>query len=161
MHPVPGEFGLQRSALCIDNSCADPIDVSYVEEGGDDTRDCSQAAPCATLKRAIALDPRRKYIKATGRLDDTKGVDIDGKTANIFGEPGMTTLVRSTAGPVMQIRKAAMISLTDLEISGELETGNGMELKELGGGVGPMVTMTRVSVRKHKQPGSRSSRDPS
>lgn len=144
------------SALCAAGSCAAPAEVAYVDAMGDDARDCSQGAPCATLKRAIDLTPRRKYIKATGRLDDPAGVDIDGKTAAIFGDPGSTLITRTSAvlGPVIQIRKAATVSLTDLEIVGEFSNGNGVELKEVDGTMEPAVTMTRVTVRKAKAVGA-------
>lgn len=133
------------SELCVDQKCVAPEDVVYVTEDGDDARDCSKAAPCAKLDRALKLNP--KYIKATGRLDDPMmGAKID-RSVTIFGVPGGTTLVRSMAGPVVEVTKTAtVLSMLDLEIVGDAPggAGNGMDIKD-----GATVKLTRVNARKN------------
>lgn len=132
-----------ESALCLaDNKCAEPDDVAYVDEQGNDANECTLTKPCATLDRGVSLG--RKYIKATGRLNDGAKVD---KSVSIFGEPG-TRLVRSMNGTVLEIKSAATVSLRDLEIEGGSATGIGVLIKESA-----IVTMTRVSVHNHNPTG--------
>ncbi len=143
------------SELCLDDGvCAAPADVSYVRPDGAPTSTCSKDMPCNTLKQALTPAARRKYIKVTGMITDDMATVFDGnmipgKTAIVYGEPGMSSVTRSADGLVIEVKKAANVTFVDLEIKASAAASDGLLVRE-----GSMVTMIRSRLSGHSGTGA-------
>jgi hypothetical protein len=116
------------SQACLpDGACGEDSNVAYVSPSGTDNLPCFQARPCRAIASALALS--RPYIKLTGTFDEA--VVIDHRDAVLLADPG-TRLLRSSNGPLIDIRGDSRVEIYDLLISGAAR----------GGGAG--ITMTAI-----------------
>ena len=131
--------------LCLsDGTCAAEDAVVYVSDmNASDAGPCSKEAPCQTLSQALTLiTAQRKHIKIAGRISTPMGTRIDAKDVTIHGDPG-TSSITCNAGTALDIGRAAIVSIYDLEIIGSMDK----EAVKLSDAMKPQVSMTRVKVR--------------
>lgn len=141
------------SDFCLaDKTCAGVDEIAYVNAAADAANAaCTQAAPCATLAKALMLATPPKYIRATGMLATDKTVTLDQSVA-VYGDPGKTKISRTNDGEVLVLKGMgpSQIDLFDLEIA----CNRGMAGKDcVRITEKASVTMTRVDVHNHDQGG--------
>lgn len=82
------------SGLCVADACATVDQVSYVAVGGRDTNPCTQAAPCATIDQALAVQ------RASGRTPLRVVVEPGSYAQSVtFTGPAAFVVGRATASP--------------------------------------------------------------
>ena len=144
------------SGLCApDGACAAAGDIAYVGGAGAGGTTCTQAAPCAKLVDALALN--KGYIRVTGTTTHDADTVIDNKNVTIVGGAN-AKITRTGGGPngnVLRIAGTSKVTLKGLEISGGDGDGvqvDGGELKVLASklqgnkGIGLNVAAGNVSV---------------
>lgn len=137
------------SLLCLpDGSCAAVDDVSYVDGAAPTVNTtCTQALPCDNFEKAY-LAATRPYIKASGIVTDDMPVTIENKTTTIFGAPG-TTVTRSNAGDVFDIKGASTVVIHGLAIRGVgAQSGNGMSIRD-----DAVVSLNSVKIHRNAEHG--------
>jgi hypothetical protein len=102
------------SNVCLpDGSCADPLQVAYVDPEGGDNPECSKTNPCVKVIKALAMS--RPYVKLHGVT--VEAVSINDQNVTLLADPG-AQLTRSDDGPILIVNGSSQVVISDLEITG-------------------------------------------
>jgi len=110
------------SLACLpDGTCADASTIIYVDGGsGSDTSTCTQAQPCKTITRGLAVAGARTYFKLTGAIMDT--VSITSGTWVFLADPMITSLTAVTNTVALTL-KTCDVTIWDLAIIAAVQKG--------------------------------------
>jgi hypothetical protein len=90
------------SGVCDSQGCVAPTDIAYVAIIGSATSDCSEAAPCSSIARALALSPERRFILiSSGTYASATGITFVGTRTLIGRGATRPILQRTTSGPIV------------------------------------------------------------
>jgi hypothetical protein len=102
------------SSACLpDGSCADAMQVAYVDPMATDGTECSLPMPCTRI--AAALATKRPYVKLRGTIDEA--IAIADRDVVVLSEPG-TRLKYSKNGLPVEVRGSSHVQVYDLEVTG-------------------------------------------
>lgn len=117
------------SGACLPGgSCAMAADVAYVEgtpTPGTGT-ECTQAAPCDMVAKALALIPTRSYIKISGRV--VEAVRIQDRRVTLLAAPGAQITSTVPDGNVLEVNGTSDVAVYDLQIGDGTARTYGVEL---------------------------------
>jgi hypothetical protein len=140
-----------RSAVCLaDGSCAGQGDVAYVAPfpGGSDNAVCTKATPCISVARALQLQPRRPYIKLSGKTDEA--VLIEDQDVTLVGDSN-AQLTSTMNGLLLEVRGSSRVEIYDLTITGASGT-NGIGISMPAGSTGSL-TIARSTISNNQAGG--------
>jgi hypothetical protein len=112
------------SAACLeDGACAAAEEVAYVSPAGTDNEQCTQAAPCTRLTKALAT--LRPYVKLSGTTSESVTI-TDGRRVTLLAEPGARLRGSSPTAPILNLQGAGTaVTIVDLTISDAPNDQNG------------------------------------
>lgn len=105
------------SQLCLPGgTCAAASDIAYVGGSNSNNTACTQAAPCSTLRDAIALNPYPKYVRVLSDITETNTVQLDGAHAlEVFG--GGNKIQLGFGGVGLDVKDQVALTLHDVDLS--------------------------------------------
>ncbi len=128
------------SEACLpDGRCGTDANVAYVAQSGMGTT-CTYNAPCAKIADALAVAPRRDYIKISGTIDET--VVISNRNVTLLAAPD-AQLVHA-GGTLLQVAGTSNVTVFDLQI-GAATTVAAIGV-DLANGLVGTVSLQRVRV---------------
>jgi hypothetical protein len=145
------------SGVCTaDGSCAQETEIAYVDQTGSSTSECTNATPCTTLARALALSPVRTFILInSGTYSASAALTFAGKRKLIGRGTSKPVITRSTAGPIVSFVGDVDATLESLQISGATTNGS-----DIGNGIfctpgtgTPALTLKDVTVKQNASSG--------
>jgi len=115
------------SEACLpDGSCGSDATVAFVDGQLGGGSECTRAAPCAKLADAMAVSPRRPFIKITGTLDEN--ITIAGRDLTLLAAPGAQ--ISKGSGRVFAVEGTSNVSIYDLQIGSATASSQiGVELR--------------------------------
>ncbi len=122
------EDDVTDDTVCLrSGGCAKQVDVAYVSATGTDNAECTFAAPCTTLEKAVATG--RSTIRVRGAVTLAAALVLaPAAKLSIYGSKATRNVISRTGdGELLQISGAGTVELRDLELSGATgATGHGI-----------------------------------
>lgn len=143
-------------ACTTDGSCANEVDVAYVDLAGSVTSDCTRLAPCTTIERALSLSPNRLFVVIRpGTYVRTGPLTVSSPRWLIGSGTSRPVLDRNDDGPIVIAEGPVNLHLEQLELSGAtgalggaaVNTGHAVYCRAAGGA--PAVAFNDVLIQNN------------
>jgi hypothetical protein len=133
------------SDACLpDGSCADSMQVAYVDPSGSDNTACSKLSPCTTVMNALAT--HRPYVKFHGTTDEAVSIG-GGRVVTFLADPDATLTRGSGNGAILTVRDdGTSLSVYDLSISNAPNNPSGIGCVIPPASGAPAVALARVTI---------------
>jgi hypothetical protein len=113
------------SRCLVNGVCSNDNNVAYVDTGGKDNPDCTQAMPCMTT--TAGLKTGKPYVQLNGTFNERGGIVLaNGTNVTIFGTPG-TSYTRSDGGDTITLGMGGTVGIASLEITCNNATGHAIK----------------------------------
>jgi hypothetical protein len=109
-------------ACGADGTCVAVGDIAYVDPGGADTADCSQATPCS-LVHGVSIG-RTYTVLAPGSYEASQTLGISGTRWFIGVGALKPSITRTSAGPIITVGVASDLHFSNLQLTGATNTNS-------------------------------------
>jgi hypothetical protein len=135
------------SAACLpDGACGSDSNVAYVAPTGTDNDQCTKAAPCTKVAKALATT--RPFVKLSGVTDEAVTVE-GGRQVSFLAETG-AKLTRGSGGAILTVKDTGTsLRVFDLAISDAPNNASGFGVLVPAGSGAPSVSLTRVKLQNN------------
>ena len=104
-----------ESGACLpDGSCGLAADVAYVDGALGAGTECTQAAPCDKVARALAVVPPRSYVKISGQV--VEAVRITDRDVTLLAATGAQLTSTTNDNILLEVTGTSDVMVYDLQI---------------------------------------------